>query len=176
MTTSIEIREVRPEEHETLGRLMVADYASLEGFPTPEEQPDDYQKLSYIGRLNDQPDTQVLVALSAPGQLVGGVVYFSDMAVYGSGGRATAEKDASGIRLLGVDPRYRQAGVGRALTEACIRKAAAWGHAHVILHTAQAMQVAWGLYRRMGFDRATDLDFIQAELPVFGFRLRLKRE
>ncbi len=122
MTTSIEIREVRPEEHETLGRLMVADYASLEGFPTPEEQPDDYQKLSYIGRLNDQPDTQVLVALSAPGQLVGGVVYFSDMAVYGSGGRATAEKDASGIRLLGVDPRYRQAGVGRALTEACIRR------------------------------------------------------
>jgi len=64
-------------------------------------------------------------------------------------------------------------GVGRALTEACIQLAREAGHTEVILHTTQAMQVAWGLYERMGFERSTGLDFLQGQLPVFGFRLLL---
>jgi hypothetical protein len=47
------------------------------------------------------------------------------------------------------------------------------GHSQVILHTTQAMQPAWGLYLKLGFERALDLDFSQQELPVCGFRLRL---
>ncbi len=43
----------------------------------------------------------------------------------------------------------------------------------VVLHTTQAMQVAWGLYEKLGFERSVDLDFMQVGLPVFGFRLRL---
>jgi hypothetical protein len=43
----------------------------------------------------------------------------------------------------------------------------------VILHTTAAMRVAWALYERLGFRRSEDLDFMQGELPVFGFRLRL---
>jgi hypothetical protein len=47
------------------------------------------------------------------------------------------------------------------------------GHAQVILHTTQAMQIAWTLYERLGFERSKDLDFVQGDLPVFGFRLWL---
>ena len=36
------------------------------------------------------------------------------------------------------------------------------------------MQVAWGLYIRLGFARSEDLDFLQQGFPVFGFRLKLK--
>ena len=167
------IRDLDPSEFEALGQLMVDVYSHLDGFPTPAEQPRYYEMLAGIGRFTERPATRVLVAVSAGGDVIGGVVYFDDMAQYGSGGTATTVKDASGIRLLGVDPRFRGAGAGRALTRACIQLAREAGHSQVILHTTQAMQVAWGLYLRLGFERSEDLDFLQEGLPVFGFRFRL---
>ena len=174
MTTSLEIREIVRDEYERLGQLMVEVYSNLEGFPTPSEQPGYYEMLANMGEFTEQKDTQVLVAMSAGGEMVGGVVYFADMARYGAGGTATAEENASGIRLLGVDPKSRGAGVGKALTNACIQLARDKAHSQVILHTTQAMRIAWGLYERLGFERSPDLDFVQEDLPVFGFRLRLK--
>jgi hypothetical protein len=35
------------------------------------------------------------------------------------------------------------------------------------------MQTAWKMYEGIGFQRSADLDFIQGQLPVFGFRLLL---
>ena len=173
MTTTLEIREILPNEYELLGQLMIDIYSNLDGFPSPNEQPRYYEMLASIGNFNEQKDTKVLVALSAKKELIGGVVYFSDMAGYGSGGTAPAEKNTSGIRLLGVDSRSRGAGVGKALSNACIKMARDSGHAQVILHTTQVMQAAWGLYESLGFERSEDLDFMQEDLPVFGFRLRL---
>ena len=175
MATSLEIREIRPDEYESLGQLMINVYSTLDGFPSPDEQPGYYEMLADIGSFNEEKDTRVLVALTAEGQLIGGVVYFDDMARYGSGGTATSEENASGFRLLGVDPNSRKAGAGRALSNACIQLARDSGHSQVILHTTQAMQVAWGLYEKLGFERSPDLDFLQEDLPVFGFRLRLER-
>ena len=173
MTTTLEIREVLRKEYELLGQLMIDVYSNLDGFPTPDEQPGYYEMLSKIGSFNEERDTKVLVAISPEGELVGGIVYFADMASYGSGGTATAEKNTSGIRLLGVNSKSRGAGVGKALTNACIKLAKDSGHSQVILHTTQAMQIAWKLYTKLGFERSQDLDFMQKELPVFGFRLRL---
>ncbi|HLP31349.1 MAG TPA: GNAT family N-acetyltransferase [Geothrix sp.] len=173
MTTTLTIRDLQPGEFEGLGRLMVEVYSKLEGFPTPQEQPRYYELLANIGRFAEKRDARVLVALTAEGELVGGVVYFGDMAEYGSGGTATAEKHASGIRLLGIHPRFRGQGAGRALTQACIDLAREQGHGQVILHTTEAMRVAWGLYERLGFTRSEDLDFSQQGLQVYGFRLPL---
>ncbi len=173
MTATLEIREVLRNEYELLGRLMIDVYSNLDGFPTQNEQPGYYEMLSNIGSFNAEKDTKVLVAITLEGELVGGVVYFADMVRYGSGGTATAVKNASGIRLLGVNSKSRGAGVGKALTNACIKLARDSGHSQVILHTTQAMQIAWDLYIKLGFERSQDLDFMQEELPVFGFRLWL---
>jgi len=35
------------------------------------------------------------------------------------------------------------------------------------------MQVAWGMYEKLGFVRSEDLDFEQEGIPVLGFRLVL---
>lgn len=129
---------------------MVEVYSSLEGFPTPEEQPRYYELLTNIGRFTEKKDARVLVALTPGNELVGGIVYFGDMAEYGSGGTATAEKNASGIRLLGIAPKFQGLGAGKALTLACVQSAREKGHAQVILHTTQAMQVAWQMYERFG--------------------------
>ena len=173
MNRPLTIRDLRPEEAEALGQLMVEVYSGLEGFPTPAEQPRYYEMLAQIGQFTRRAGARVLVALNGDADLVGGIVYFADMAEYGSGGTATAERNASGIRLLGVHPRFRQAGAGRALTRACIDLAREQGQAQVLLHTTQAMQVAWGLYEKLGFERSPELDFSQQDLAVFGFRLRL---
>lgn len=174
MTSPLTIRDLLPGEGEALGQLLVEVYSHLEGFPTPTEQPLYYEMLSNIGRFTEKEGVRVLVARSPQNELVGGVVYFSDMSQYGSGGTATAVKHASGIRLLGVHPTFRQGGAGKALTQACITLAREQGQAEVILHTTQAMQVAWGLYERLGFTRSEDLDFSQQGLSVYGFRLRLE--
>ena len=44
----------------------------------------------------------------------------------------------------------------------------------VIIHTTKAMQTAWKMYEGFGFKRSEDLDFMQGELPVFGFRLQMQ--
>ncbi|MBX7152345.1 GNAT family N-acetyltransferase [bacterium] len=168
------IRNARPEEFKTVGDLMVWVYSQLEGFPKQNEQPDYYKMLANIGELTKKPHTELIVAVSSEGKIAGGVVYFSDMQVYGSGGTATKEKNASGFRLLAVDPDVRGHGIGKLLTLECIRKAKEHNNSQVIIHSTKAMQVAWKMYEKLGFKRSEDLDFMQVNLPVFGFRLILE--
>lgn len=172
MATTLTIRDIEPAEFTVLGELLARVYAALPGFPSPQEQPAYYEMLRHIGQFTERPATQVLVAL-ADGSLLGGVVYFGDMAQYGSGGIATTVPNAAGIRLLAVDPDSRGLGVGKALTAACIELARRQMRAEVVLHTTKAMQIAWAMYEKLGFVRSTELDFMQGALPVFGFRLRL---
>jgi ribosomal protein S18 acetylase RimI-like enzyme len=167
------VRNARPEEFMATGKLMVLVYSQLEGFPKESEQPDYYRMLANVGELTNHPDTELLVALSPDDSIVGAVVYIGDMMYYGSGGTATLEINAAGFRLLAVDPVARGQGIGRLLTEECIKKAREKKLNQVIIHTTKAMQLAWSMYENMGFKRSEDLDFMQEQLPVFGFRLQL---
>jgi GNAT superfamily N-acetyltransferase len=101
---------------------MVGVYSQLKGFPTPTEQPNYYAMLANVGSLTGKPETELLVAVSAEGKISGAVVFFGDMQYYGSGGTATKEKNTSGFRLLAVDPTTRGEGIGKLLTQACIKK------------------------------------------------------
>ena len=167
------VRNAMPGEFEEIGKLMVQVYSRLEGFPKESEQPNYYKMLANIGEFTAKPGTELLVAVSADDKIAGGVVYFSDMKYYGSGGTATKEQNASGFRLLAVDPLMRGEGIGKLLTNECIRKAKDLKVSQVIIHTTMAMRTAWKMYENLGFKRSADLDFMQGELPVYGFRLLL---
>ncbi len=177
MTTMSEkeysVRNAKPVEFAEIGKLMVQVYSQLDGFPKESEQPDYYKMLANIGELTNQPEAELLVAVSAEDKIAGGVVYFGDLKYYGSGGTATKEQNASGFRLLAVDPSIRGKGIGKLLVVECIRKTKANKLSQVIIHTTMAMQIAWKMYQNLGFKRSEDLDFKQGELPVFGFRLLL---
>ena len=95
------------------------------------------------------------------------------MKYYGSGGSATSEKNASGFRLLAVSAESRGHGVGKLLTNKCIRLTREDGNKQLIIHSTKAMQIAWKIYERMGFQRSPDLDFKQEKLSVYGYRLIL---
>jgi GNAT superfamily N-acetyltransferase len=163
-------------EFEEIGNLLVEVYSKLDGFPKQNEQPDYYNMLKNVGEWTKKPCTELLIALSSEGKIAGAVVYFSDMQYYGSGGTATEEQNASGFRLLAVTPSFRGNGIGKLLTNECIRKARLNGNSQVIIHTTKAMQTAWKMYETIGFKRSEDLDFMQGQLPVFGFRLMLNSQ
>jgi len=170
---SYSVRNATPAEFEEIGILLVHVYSQLAGFPKESEQPEYYKMLANIGELTNKPETELLVAVTSDDKIAGAVVYFSDMKYYGSGGSATKELNSSGYRLLAVDPVYRGQGVGKLLTSECIRKAKDKKLSQVVIHTTMAMQTAWKMYENLGFKRSEDLDFMQGELPVFGFRLAL---
>lgn len=165
------IRNARPNEFAEIGKLMVKVYSQLEGFPKESEQPKYYEMLANIGALTEKPETELLIAISSDNKIAGGLVYFGDMKYYGSGGTATKEKNAAGFRLLAVDNTVRGHGIGKLLTNECIRKTKTKKINQVIIHTTKAMQTAWKMYEKLGFKRSEDLDFMQGELPVYGFRL-----
>ncbi len=167
------VRNAIESEFQEIGKLMIRVYSQLEGFPKESEQPDYYKMLANIGELTKKPNTELLIAISPENEILGAVVYFSDMSSYGSGGTATQEKQTSGFRLLAVDHSARGQGVGKQLTLKCIEKAKEIGQSQVIIHSTKFMQVAWKMYENLGFERSEDLDFIHGSLPVFGFRLNL---
>ncbi len=166
------IRDVRPDEFEAIGRMLVAVYSGLEGFPRPETQPDYFRSLAEIGGQTEKPGVRLFVALEGE-QVAGAVVFYADMAEYGSGGTATAETDAAGFRFLGVDAAGGGRGVAKALVEHCIEAARAAGRRRLVIHSTEAMKAARAIYAARGFARAPDLDFVQGAMPVYGYRLAL---
>ena len=171
MQPEFTIREIFADEFETFGQSLLGAYSQLLGFPGKEEHPDYYHMLTNLRDFTEIRDTNVLVAVSSGNSLLGGVVRIGDMADYGVEGIATEIKNATGIRFLWVDSEARGLGIGKALTNACIQLARDEGQAQIILHTIDAMKVAWRLYQGMGFERAQDLDFTKDGLPISGFRL-----
>jgi GNAT superfamily N-acetyltransferase len=169
------VRNAMPYEFSAIGRLMVEVYSGLEGFPKESEQPNYYKMLANVGDLTNKPGTELIVAVSSDKAIAGAVVYFNDMKNYGSGGTATQEQNAAGFRLLAVADKARGQGIGKLLTKACIEKAKKSGLNQLIIHTTNAMQTAWKMYEALGFKRSPDLDFMQGELQVFGFRLKLQK-
>jgi GNAT superfamily N-acetyltransferase len=168
------IRDARPDEHDGLGELMAAVFGSLAGFPGPKEQPRYYELLANVGVFATRPDTKVIVAI-LDDRVVGGVVYFSDVANYGSGGDGVADREAntSAFRLLAVDLAARGRGAGVALVERCLELARQAGRRQVVIHSSAVMKTARSMYDKLGFVRAPDLDFMQDTFAVLGFRRAL---
>ncbi len=171
----IAIRLANPAEYPALGALTVEAYASLPGMPSPAEQPEYYGLLRDVGSRASRASLRVYAAIGASGEVLGSVDFIGDMLDYASGGTASTVRDAAGIRLLAVTPAARARGIGKRLTQFCIERARELGRGKVILHSTRAMQTAWAMYERQGFERSPALDFRQGQLEVFGFELDLAR-
>ena len=166
------VREAINSEFGEIGELMVDAYSNLPGFLTIETAPEYFHKLKNIGELTQNPVVKIFVAVSNQNEIGGAVVYFSDMQFYGSAGTATEVRNAGGFRFLAIHQNFRGHGLGKLLTNYCIEYAKSEQQEQLVIHTTNAMKIAWGMYERMGFERSQDLDFTKGELEVFGFRYK----
>lgn len=163
----MDIRPVRPQEHEVLGELTVAAYAAIDPAVVEED--------GYAGELRDvagrAADAEVLVAVDDAGRVLGGVTYVPGP---GSAWAEFGELDGAGIRMLAVAPEAQGRGIGEALSKACVDRARAAGKGHIVLHSTDRMTAAHRLYERLGFARDVSLDWEpSAGFWLRGFRLQL---
>ena len=116
--------------------------------------------LDVTGRL---AGGEVLVA-EVDGRVVGTITFYTDANDEGMPSRFPG--NTAGIRATAVDPSARGQGIGRALVEACIQRAAAAGLSGIALHTADFMVAAVAVYERAGFRRAPEYDFLAGDYFV----------
>lgn len=149
----MEIREVRPEEHEEAGRITRLAYEEFgaEGWS------DGYaDRLADIAGRADR--TTVLVAVE-DGRILGTSTLELDGRVEGGYPRPPLRPGEAHVRMLGVAPDARGRGVGRALMEACIARARDAGKTFLSLHTTEEMTAARTMYADLGFRRMPDLTY-----------------
>jgi ribosomal protein S18 acetylase RimI-like enzyme len=103
--------------------------------------------LSRLG--GDSPDAVTIVA-EVDGELAGTAEYLGPQARRIGLVQAVPEGEAY-IGRLGVSPAFRGHGLGRALTEECIRRARADRARTIGLATREVMVAAQALYESLGF-------------------------
>jgi len=167
-SAAVTLRDASPEEADAIGVLLRAAYAQYESAYTPQDWPRYYALLGEVSRHFEH--AQVIVAEQG-GVLAGSVMYYPDGSRSGQG---EWPEGWAGILRLAVHPDFRGQGIGRLLTEECVRRARAAGKRTIALHATEWMAVSRGMYLRMGFVRDESFDFVtRGGTHAMGFRLDL---
>jgi ribosomal protein S18 acetylase RimI-like enzyme len=164
-----QVRDARQDEHYAVRDLTLRAYAEYADLMAPSAW-EGLDGAVQAALDTDEPAERIVA--ERDGRLVGSVMLFPPaVAAYGG---FTKRASSPELRLLAVAPEARGQGVGRALVDECVRRARSLRATELGLHTSESMQVAVGMYERMGFERASEHDFQPegAEL-VTGYRLRL---
>lgn len=152
--SGVVIRDARPEEFDAVRDLTVGAYQRYAGVMELEAW-EGLRGAVMAGLATAEPVERIVA--ERDGVIVGAVQLYPPAAnAYGE------LMDAVGwpeLRLLAVAPDARGQGVGRMLVDECVRRARAWGARELGLHTSRSMEVATGMYERMGFVRAPEHDF-----------------
>lgn len=132
--------------------MTVEAYAEFERY----FDPDDWA--TYASTLDDMPTRtdqgRVLVASLGGATLVGTATLYLEPKPTSGHWRS----DDAVMRYLAVPPQHRRQGVGGALVQECLRRAAAAGCRRLALQTESHMTSARQLYRDLGFDRDEEGD------------------
>jgi GNAT superfamily N-acetyltransferase len=149
---AVPVREARDADRQAVRRVLLAAYREYAAVLPPAVFG---PYLADILDLDARAQAGRLLVAEHAGQVAGAVSYYPDAADEGLG----LPSGWAGLRALGVDPALRGRGIGRALVEACRRRALASGAEVLALHTGAFMLAAVALYEAMGFSRAPGFDF-----------------
>ncbi|GGL36923.1 GNAT family N-acetyltransferase [Phycicoccus endophyticus] len=156
------VRPAREGELAAVGALAVEAYAA-DGQITA-EHPYAATLLDTASRARDA----VLLVAVAGDAMLGTVTYVPPGTPFAEvGGPDEAE-----VRMLAVSPSARGRGVGRLLSDECVRRARADGCAALVLSSGSWMHAAHRLYERMGFVRTPERDWSpRPEVDLLAYRL-----
>jgi ribosomal protein S18 acetylase RimI-like enzyme len=164
------IRDARPSDRDLISVLTLAAYRQYA--PLMSAHWDKYRRNIVATLAGVRPAEQIVA--EDDGHMVGTVLLYPAGTVFSSADGREVTLRWPEVRLLAVVPSARGRGVGTALMRECIRRARQAGAAALTLHTTDIMRAAMRLYERLGFMRASELDFHPApDLTVKGYRLDL---
>ena len=148
------LREARADELDEIRELLAAAYVQYRPDETDAAflarwDPYFEEVCDVAGR---QDDGSVLLVSAEGDRILGTATY------YPPGSTDDWPEGWAAVRLVGVHPDARGKGIGRALTEECIRRARAEGAVAVGLYTSTIMTTAQALYERIGFVREPEHD------------------
>ena len=165
--TELPIREAREADQDAIREVTIAAYQEYAA--TMQGGWESY-KHSILETLADVKPAEQLVA-EVDGAIAGTVLLFPANTEFTVPNGRKVTLASPEIRLLAVAPAARGKGIGAALIRECMRRAREAGAPAVTLHTTDMMRVAQSMYERMGFGRATELDFNPAPgFTVKGYR------
>ena len=163
----MDVRELRPGEEIEAGRITRLAYQE---FADPGD-PDWADYLARIGDVAGRAGRVPVLVVVEEGRILGSATLESEEARLGDD---PIEPGTVNMRMLGVDPGARGRGAGRALVEACVRRARQDGKRALTLHTTQAMTAAQNLYTAMGFVRDAARDWrVSDDFTLYAYRLDL---
>jgi ribosomal protein S18 acetylase RimI-like enzyme len=159
------IRPVHDEELPAVGELTFDAYAA-DGHLTAEDD--------YAEELRDAAtratEAEVYVAEDEEGRLLGTVTFCPEGSQY----RELAGPGEGEFRMLAVAPEARGRGVAEAMVRMCVERATELGYDALVLSSMVGQEAAHRLYERVGFRRASELDWKPIPtVELLGFRLDL---
>ena len=116
---------------------------------------------SKISKMSGMPIDIIIAEIE--GKISGAVGFVSPGKITNS----HFNSDWAVIRMLVVKPEYRLRGIGRRLTEECLKRARVLNCHTIGLHTSRIMEVALSLYLRMGFVKEGDIPDIYGVPTAF---------
>jgi ribosomal protein S18 acetylase RimI-like enzyme len=158
----IEVRALRPEEYDEAGRVTALAYREF----APRGNQDWEEYLDRIADVSRRAAGALVLGAFRDGRVLGTVTVELEGRIEGGHDRDPLDPDEAHIRMLGVDPEARGAGIGRVLMDAAVVRARRAGKRRMTLGTTERMAAAHRLYESMGFVRGPDQVFDD------GFRLR----
>jgi ribosomal protein S18 acetylase RimI-like enzyme len=136
------LRDCRQDDAEAIVRVALAAFAQFER---------DYSDwplfTANVAKMPGLARSGEIIVAEDGGLIVGAVAYVGPQAPKA----AFFDPTWPVIRMLVVDPAARGKGIGRQLTEECLRRAERDQSPVIALHTTPIMTVALPMYLRMGF-------------------------
>jgi ribosomal protein S18 acetylase RimI-like enzyme len=168
------IRDAATEDFDQASAVMLDAYREYKPDPLPPAWAGTWEAYwREIGAVGSRAHEAQLIVATIGDHIVGAVTF------YPKGPDSNVvdwPPEWAVIRLLAVSPDRRRQGIGRALTQECVRRARRQGAQAVGLHTDSRMPAAQRLYSQLGFRRAPRFDYqpiLEADITVMGWTQEL---
>jgi ribosomal protein S18 acetylase RimI-like enzyme len=142
LTRRFELRDYRAEDADAVNATVIAAFGEFDPalgvWPTATRGSTNTTELAAVAEL---------IVATVDGVVAGCIGYVAP----GVAKQDYFEREWPVIRRLAVRPDYRGLGIGSALTAECVARARRDGATLIALHSTRLMDVAIGMYERMGF-------------------------
>lgn len=152
MHPQILIRPAVPADYDAIARITRESYLAAGYFESA-----DHPYMRQVQDVEERAAKATIWVAERAGQIVGSVT----LAVAGEPYADIARSDELEFRMLVVDPAVQRSGAGKAMIEAIIEHARSLpGIRAVALTTGVTWESAHGLYRKTGFRRVPERDWL----------------